>query len=180
MSDGRLPHHALFALALQTEESKVEASRFAANRLLLFRRFEASGSNIFTHKHAKMVVELDEAAFRKLEYYSLVSKVCTELTNHLGLDDKTLAEFVIHLAKKNPTFDKFKAALTKKGADFTDALTASILRLVGKMFPKTPKPKKGEQSDSTPPEPSENEVKDEKKELRRKLFPVLCLPDEDE
>ncbi|VDK73663.1 unnamed protein product [Dibothriocephalus latus] len=30
----------------------------------------------------------EQKAFRKLEYYSLVSKVCTELNNHLGLEDK--------------------------------------------------------------------------------------------
>ena len=45
----------------------------------------------------------------KLEYLSLVSKVCMELENHLGLNDKDLAEFVIALAEKNKTFDKFSA-----------------------------------------------------------------------
>ncbi|TPP63001.1 ATP-dependent RNA helicase DHX8 [Fasciola gigantica] len=126
-----------------------------------------------------MVVELDEAAFRKLEYFSLVSKVCTELTNHLGLDDKNLAEFVIHLAKKNPTFDKFKAALSKKGADFSDALIASILRLVEKMLPKTPKTKKNAKSNSVEADEPNNDTKNEKQELRKKLLPALCLPDED-
>lgn len=29
----------------------------------------------------------------KLEYLSLVSKVCTELDNHLGINDKDLGEF---------------------------------------------------------------------------------------
>ena len=42
----------------------------------------------------------------KLEYLSLVSKVCMELENHLGLNDKDLADFVIALAEKNKTFDK--------------------------------------------------------------------------
>ncbi len=42
---------------------------------------------------------LDDKSFRKLEYYSLVSKVCTELNNHLGLEDKVLgnAELVLGL-----------------------------------------------------------------------------------
>lgn len=31
----------------------------------------------------------------KLEYLSLVSKVCTELDNHLGLNDKDLGMYVI-------------------------------------------------------------------------------------
>ena len=75
-------------------------------------------------------MSVDQKAFRKLEYYSLVSKVCTELNNHLGLEDKALgmliansqcvlAEFVIHLAKKNGTFDGFKNALLKYDAEFS-------------------------------------------------------------
>ena len=39
----------------------------------------------------------------KLEKISLVSKVCTELENHLGVNDKDIAEFVIHLAEKHDT-----------------------------------------------------------------------------
>lgn len=31
----------------------------------------------------------------KLEYLSLVSKICTELENHLGMNDKDLGKFVI-------------------------------------------------------------------------------------
>ena len=53
----------------------------------------------------------------KLERLSLVSKVCTELENHLGLNDKDLAEFIIDLAEKNDTFDKFKTALVEISGD---------------------------------------------------------------
>ncbi|XP_048470759.1 ATP-dependent RNA helicase DHX8-like [Rhincodon typus] len=62
-------------------------------------------------------VALDELS--KLEYLSLVSKVCTELDNHLGINDKDLAEFIIDLAEKNITFETFKGALVKNGAEFT-------------------------------------------------------------
>lgn len=37
---------------------------------------------------------MDEVA--KLEHLSLVSKVCTELDNHLGLNDKDLGTLSIH------------------------------------------------------------------------------------
>lgn len=37
------------------------------------------------------LVALEELA--KLEYLSLVSKVCTELDNHLGINDKDLGEW---------------------------------------------------------------------------------------
>ncbi len=53
----------------------------------------------------------------RLEKISLVSKICTELENHLNLNDKDLAEFIIHLAEKNDTFDSFKKALHSNGAD---------------------------------------------------------------
>lgn len=53
----------------------------------------------------------------KLERLSLVSKVCTELENHLGLNDKDLAEFIIDLAEKNDTFDTFKTALIDASGD---------------------------------------------------------------
>jgi ATP-dependent RNA helicase DHX8/PRP22 len=77
---------------------------------------------------------------KKLEELSLVSKVCTELENHLGISDKDLgthinffdcptlmiqtnfhftAEFVIALAKENTTFQSFKKALASNGADFS-------------------------------------------------------------
>ena len=47
----------------------------------------------------------------KLEELSLISKVCTELENHLGINDKVLAEFIIAMADKHSTVEKFKAAL---------------------------------------------------------------------
>lgn len=85
---------------------------------------------------------------KRLEYLSLVSKVCTELENHLGISEKDLgnvtspfqlkndvktclerhinclqlscaAEFVICLAEKHQTFDEFKAVLVENGAEFT-------------------------------------------------------------
>lgn len=40
------------------------------------------------------MVEIDEVA--KLEHLSLVSKICTELENHLGLNDKDLGKYVKH------------------------------------------------------------------------------------
>ena len=33
----------------------------------------------------------------KLEFLSLVSKIATELENHLGINDRVLAEFIISL-----------------------------------------------------------------------------------
>uniref|UniRef100_A0A8C5YVG1 DEAH-box helicase 8 n=1 Tax=Marmota marmota marmota TaxID=9994 RepID=A0A8C5YVG1_MARMA len=103
----------------------------------------------------------------KLEYLSLVSKVCTELDNHLGINDKDLAEFVISLAEKNTTFDTFKTSLIKNGAEFTDSLISNLLRLIQTMRP----PAKPSASKDPVVKP-----KTEKEKLKE-LFPVLCQPD---
>lgn len=86
---------------------------------------------------------------RKLEYLSLVSKVCTELENHLGLNDKDLAEFIIHLAFKSKTFEAFKKALQENDAEFSDSFTTNLLRIIQHMQPKQNvcKPKEANKQD---------------------------------
>uniref|UniRef100_A0A8C2EI23 ATP-dependent RNA helicase DHX8 n=1 Tax=Cyprinus carpio TaxID=7962 RepID=A0A8C2EI23_CYPCA len=106
---------------------------------------------------------------KKLEYLSLVSKVCTELDNHLGINDKDLAEFVISLAEKNPSIDGFKTVLVKNGADFTDSLVSNLLRLIQTMRP----PAKASTSKASHSVAKPNGEKDKLKEL----FPALCRPD---
>ncbi|KAF6209908.1 hypothetical protein GE061_015662 [Apolygus lucorum] len=76
----------------------------------------------------------------KLEHLSLVSKVCSELENHLGLNDKDLAEFIIDLADKNNNFDSFKKALLENDAEFSDSFVSNLLRIIQLMRPKTAKP----------------------------------------
>ncbi|XP_052895056.1 ATP-dependent RNA helicase DHX8 isoform X2 [Anopheles moucheti] len=71
----------------------------------------------------------------QLEHLSLVSKICTELENHLGLNDKDLAEFIIDLAHKNPTIEAFKRVLLENGAEFSDSFTTNLLRIIQLMKP---------------------------------------------
>lgn len=66
----------------------------------------------------------------KLEHLSLVSKICTELDNHLGMNDKDLAEFIIDLAGKHTKFDAFKNALIENGAEFPDSFISNLLRII--------------------------------------------------
>uniref|UniRef100_A0A8C3B2P5 ATP-dependent RNA helicase DHX8 n=1 Tax=Cyclopterus lumpus TaxID=8103 RepID=A0A8C3B2P5_CYCLU len=106
----------------------------------------------------------------QLEYLSLVSKVCTELDNHLGISDKDLAEFVIDLAEKQPSFDGFKELLLKNGAEFTDSLVGNLLRLIQTMRPP---------SMSSTIKASEAVVKPKtEKDKMKELFPALCRADE--
>uniref|UniRef100_A0A7N6A173 RNA helicase n=1 Tax=Anabas testudineus TaxID=64144 RepID=A0A7N6A173_ANATE len=111
---------------------------------------------------------LDELS--QLEYLSLVSKVCTELDNHLGISDKDLAEFVINLAEKEPTFDGFKSLLLQNGAEFTDSLVSNLLRLIQTMRP----PSKASTSKA-----SEALVKPKtEKDRLKEMFPALCRPND--
>jgi hypothetical protein len=49
---------------------------------------------------------------------NLEAFLSTELDNHLGVSDKTLAEFIIDLAKRHPTLPAFRVALEENGAEF--------------------------------------------------------------
>jgi len=82
-----------------------------------------------------------------LEILSLVSKITTELTNHLGINDKTLAEFVINVHNDAPSFTEFKGKLSTMGADFPNSLVESIDRLILTMHPKHKNSKRGRQED---------------------------------
>ncbi|CAG5108336.1 Similar to DHX8: ATP-dependent RNA helicase DHX8 (Homo sapiens) [Cotesia congregata] len=75
---------------------------------------------------AKMVLNDD---IKKLEYLSLVSKICTELENHLGLNDKDL---------KNPTPDGFKQALRENGGELSDSFMENLFRIIQHMKPSKP------------------------------------------
>ncbi|KAF3355090.1 Protein AF-9-like protein [Verticillium dahliae VDG1] len=74
----------------------------------------------------------------ELELLSLVSKVTSELQNHMGVSDKTLAEFII--AQRVECADTGLAGFQKKlaslGADFPPSFVESIDRLVLAMHPK--------------------------------------------
>ncbi|KFY56956.1 hypothetical protein V497_05871 [Pseudogymnoascus sp. VKM F-4516 (FW-969)] len=101
-----------------------------------------------------------------LEILSLVSKVTSELQNHLGISDKTLAEFVIAQHAECKTLDEFRAKLDAMGADFPGSLIESIDRLVRTMHPRY-KGQGGANRESTN---GRNEGKD-------KVFKGLAIPD---
>jgi ATP-dependent RNA helicase DHX8/PRP22 len=70
-------------------------------------------------------------ALDELEHLSLVSKVSTELDNHLGMNDKVLAEFLIHLHSESTDLESFSAAVKgAAGGDFPKTLIESLDRLM--------------------------------------------------
>lgn len=101
----------------------------------------------------------------KLEHLSLVSRICTELDNHLGINDKDLAEFIIDLAEKNTEFTSFKKVLLENGAEFPDSFITNLLRVIQLM--KTSRSAPGKSIDT-----------DDKKGKLVTKFPGLAMPNQ--
>ncbi|KAK9073702.1 hypothetical protein SSX86_006296 [Deinandra increscens subsp. villosa] len=82
-----------------------------------------------------------EPSLKKLEYYSLVSKVCTELESHLGFGDKVLAEFITEIGRKCDTVDKFDSKLKENGAEMPDYFVRTLLKIIHAILPPKSKSK---------------------------------------
>ncbi|XP_030388583.1 ATP-dependent RNA helicase DHX8 [Scaptodrosophila lebanonensis] len=109
---------------------------------------------------------------QKLEYLSLVSKICTELDNHLGINDKDLAEFIIDLENKHRTYDAFRKALLENGAEFPDSLVQNLQRIINLMRPS----RVG--ADNIKDACTSGDLKNDKKSQLMKMFPGLALPND--
>ena len=112
-------------------------------------------------------------ALESLEQLSLVSKISSELQNHLGIPDndarKTLAEFVIAKRLECDTLDDFKKMLPHMGASsLPNSLIESVDRLVCTMHPKM-KGRKAQDDDRPTRTVRENE----------QIFKGLSIPDKE-
>ena len=105
-----------------------------------------------------------------LELLSLVSKVTSELQNHVGISDKTLAEFLIAQRIESKSLDDFRKRLDGIGADFPPSLVDSLDRLVLAMHPRF----KGKNGADVHDEAEHHSRTFEEKE---KVFGGLALPD---
>ncbi|KAF5008496.1 hypothetical protein FDECE_5229 [Fusarium decemcellulare] len=103
-----------------------------------------------------------------LELLSLVSKVTSELQNHVGVGDKTLAEFLIAQRIECSSFDQFREKLSGIAPDFPPSLVESLDRLVLAMHPKF----KGSNNNGAPSEEHHRTF-----EEKEKVFSGLALPD---
>lgn len=108
-----------------------------------------------------------------LEFLSLVSRVTSELQNHLGISDKTLAEFVIDQHLQCGSLPAFKAKLDEIQADFPQSLIESIDRLVLTMHPKF-KGKKGSESVK-----KVEDYEDDERDRKTRVFKGLAIPDKE-
>jgi ATP-dependent RNA helicase DHX8/PRP22 len=53
----------------------------------------------------------------ELELIGLANKVASELQNHIGVNDKTLAEFIISQRLEHPTFQSFEQRMADIGGE---------------------------------------------------------------
>jgi ATP-dependent RNA helicase DHX8/PRP22 len=108
------------------------------------------------------------------ELLSLVSRVTTELQNHLGINDKTLAEFVIDQHLKSGSFANFKDGLDALGAEFPPSLIESIDRAILTMHPSYKNRKSAESGNDGADDDMEalNAI-----ERKSRVFKGLAIPD---
>ena len=109
-----------------------------------------------------------------LELLSLVSKITSELQNHLGINERTLAEFIIAQHEKCSSLAEFKKSLDAMGAEFPQSLIESIDRLILTMHPKHKKKENGhaEQNGDT------KNLDDGDRKAR--IFKGLSIPDREQ
>ena len=106
-----------------------------------------------------------------LEFLSLVSKVTSEIQNHVGVADKTLAEFVIDQHAEAKSVADFKEQLEAFGAEFPQSLVDSIDRLILTLHPKYKnKQSAGEQRDAD---------QGDDRDRKTRVFRGLAIPDKD-
>ena len=120
------------------------------------------------------------ADLQNLELLSLVSKITTELSNHLGINDKTLAEFIINLHGECASLEQFKAKLAGLGVEFPNSLAETIDRLVLTMHPKHRNKKR---SGSTDADGHSRKARGgggvDDLEKKARVFRGLAMPDRD-
>lgn len=100
-----------------------------------------------------------------LEFLNLVSKVTSELKNHLGEGDRTLAEFLISTRANSSSVDEFLEKLGPSADELPRSLIDSLDRLVLTMHPKM--------KNKAPPKSSRT------MEQKENVFGALSMPDQE-
>lgn len=110
--------------------------------------------------------------FAELELLSLVSKVTSELQNHLGISEKVLAEFIIAQRIESSSFDEFKQKLAGMGGSgWPESLFESIDRLIRTLHPTFKTQQHGASADGN----ADNQHRS--RQEKESLFKGLSIPD---
>ncbi|KAK3048104.1 hypothetical protein LTS18_013002, partial [Coniosporium uncinatum] len=100
-----------------------------------------------------------------LELLGLVSKVASEIQNHIGIADKTLSEFIIQQHVESKGRKEFENKLAELGADFPQSLIVSLDRQIRGQHPHY------RNEDGEPEKPTRDEQSD--------VFKGLSIPDKE-
>ncbi|GMH18081.1 hypothetical protein Nepgr_019922 [Nepenthes gracilis] len=123
-----------------------------------------SAAITLSHSSKAMPTAEKDDGLKKLDYLSLVSKVCAELETHVGFGDKVLAEFITEMGRNCQTVDEFDAKLKENGAEMPDYFVRTLLTIIHAILPPEPK----------------SEVKELRKESadgKKSKFPGLSIAD---
>lgn len=128
-------------ILFQRKDQKKAGNKKAANSAVLsfFSSHTVQETRQTTHTNNVTLME-------QLARLSVINKLCLELTNHLGICDKTLAEFIYSLAHTPPAAspagaeqlvdaETFSVALANNGADFSQDLVQILYNILSRMEP---------------------------------------------
>ena len=107
--------------------------------------------------------------FEQLELLSLVSKVASEISNYMGVSDKTIAEFVISEHGKCASLVDFTKKLEEY--DFPASLAESIDRIIRTLHPRFKQGGGGGENKTGSKKSNGND--------RKERFKALALPDQE-
>mmetsp|Transcript_5529 Transcript_5529/g.10157 ORF Transcript_5529/g.10157 Transcript_5529/m.10157 type:complete len:1144 (-) Transcript_5529:51-3482(-) len=116
------------------------------------------------------------SALKKLQHLSLVQKVCEELENHVGINNKDLAEFIIHLASKSTSAESFSKAIAENGATFQRSFVDSLYKIISIMNPVSTGPKKGKGGKGRIGKKEAEKYVAGHKNKKAQSFPGLAMP----
>ncbi|KAJ1693813.1 hypothetical protein LUZ63_010511 [Rhynchospora breviuscula] len=72
----------------------------------------------------------DADALEKLEYLSLLSKVFSEVENHLGISDKVVAEYIIDLGRSSTSVAEYGKKLEENGVEMRDYFVQTLHTII--------------------------------------------------
>lgn len=85
---------------------------------------------------------------KKLNYLSLVSKLCQELETHLCVGDRVLAEYITELRRNCESVEEFDSKLKENGAELPDYLVRTLLAIIHAILPPRKSSQGGDKSAS--------------------------------
>eukprot|EP00467_Chlorarachnion_reptans_P021821 CAMPEP_0114522842 /NCGR_PEP_ID=MMETSP0109-20121206/20963_1 /TAXON_ID=29199 /ORGANISM="Chlorarachnion reptans, Strain CCCM449" /LENGTH=1136 /DNA_ID=CAMNT_0001704097 /DNA_START=88 /DNA_END=3498 /DNA_ORIENTATION=+ len=115
-------------------------------------------------------------SLNELQKLSLVQKICEELENHVGINNKDLAEFIIHLAEQSGNEGDFSKKIQGTGANFKRSFCDNLYRIVKIMRPRGSSSSSSSSSAGRKSTEKKTVYVEKHKNEKAKAFPGLAMP----